>query len=289
MSKDKYYYSERKTNNFIYGLHIELTETRGKYNNLHLYVGDKDNLCLSLSFHLPSILEDSRFTKEDISIAKLNIIKNLKGCIIEDSSPINLVNKPAFAKEMLFDIISFVKQFEHIKFIRLADYSNIECDGESDSLDMLSYYIALHEKTWYETNFNSFFLPEKRFIDYRCKVATYASPETKKKTDWNTMFDRIKISSNEYSYRIFIENDELYKELYESSKTLPEFFRKLTETIPRKDKCKFFKSFFESILNFYSIDTSRIWFISLYNVPAKYVAGSYNKKRKTNKTRRRKL
>lgn len=287
MSKDKYYYSERKTKNFIYGLHIELKETRGKYSNLHMYVGNKDNLCLSLSFHLPTILEDNRFTKEDISIAKLNKIKNLKECIIEDSSPTNLVNKPSFAKEMLFDIISFVKQFEHIKFIRLADYSNIECDGESDSLDMLSYYIALHGKSWYEANFNSFFLPEKKFIDYRCNVAKYANTETKNKTDWNTIFDRIKISSNEYSTKVFMENEDMYKELYESSKTLPEFFRKITETIPRKNKCTFFKSFFESILNFYNIDTSRIWFISLYNVPAKYVAGSYNKKRKPNKTKKK--
>jgi hypothetical protein len=248
----------------------------------HLFVGDVKNPCLSITFNLPDIrLLNSRFENMDISIGSINKIKNIKECVLETSE--ESTNSNSFPKEMLSAVIKEIKKsFPHIKHLQLQDTSYIPCDGDSDTLDLLVYSVALYKKTWYEKEFNAYFVPRDAFIDYKCKIEKYASRETKSKYSWNEFYTIINLKLSYYANTIFNEKALEYESIYESTKTFPEFFINISKTIPKSDKCKFFKDWLEYFLEYkMDLQFKRQWYIDLYSVQK----GGTRKSRKTRKRR----
>jgi hypothetical protein len=259
------------------------------YDAGHLFVGNEENPCLSITFNLPGLRElNSRFTSTDISVAHLNKIKNMKECILEDktnSSQSSHSSHSSFAKEMLDAVIVEIKRsFPFIHHIKLRDSSYIPCDGDADTLDLLFYNIALYKKTWYEQTFNAYFVPRDTFIQYKCAIENYATIETKSAFSWVEFYNTALGVSNYYAQQQFRNNIEKYEALYNNSKTFPDFFVELSKTIPKKDKCKFFKDWLESFLqDNMKIQNIRVWYIDLYTVEKRIQRGGSSTLNKTHK------
>jgi hypothetical protein len=65
-------------------------------------------------------------------------------------------------------------QCPHVKFIRFNDQSRIPCkDGRE--LNILSYYIAVHGKTWYEYYFDAFIDPSLEHV-YASGIQRFKQP-----------------------------------------------------------------------------------------------------------------
>jgi hypothetical protein len=273
-----------QTPNYKFNLeYIAKVHDKGVYDSGHLFVGDTKNPCLSITFSLPGIRKlNTRFEDKDISVAYLNKIKNIKECVLESTEK---NNKPSFTKEMLVAVIKEIKKsFSHILHLQLDDSSYIPCDGEDDSntLDLIVYSTALYKKSWYEKEFNAYFIPRDSFIEYKCKVEKYASPETKLKYSWKEFYNNEIVEFNLYAKNIFKEKYLEYEHLYESSKTFPEFFIALSKTVPREYKCKFFKNWLNNFIQYImNIPIQRRWYIDLYTVQK----GGTRKRRKTRRRR----
>lgn len=278
---DKQFYTIRKTDNFEYKLSFDIKESRnGFYTTAHLYVGDPKNPCLSLSVPLTDSLKNNRFNSNDLSIAYLNKVQNMKECIL--SGPDS--DGPSFAKELLKDVFFVVRQnYPHIHHIGLNDSSYIPCNT-TDTLDLLYYSVGLYGKTWYETNFNAYFVSREKFIDYRCKVNEYVKPETKQ--DWDSFLKLVYFKMSDSTKQYLNENEFSIEEMYRSSKTYPLFFKKLSRTISKEKKCAFFKGWFENFIESFVV-IPRNWYIDLYVVQSRQ-GGGVERISKRSTTRRRK-
>ncbi len=61
--------------------------------------------------------------------------------------------------------------YDPIHYIFLTYSSFIPCKVDY-TLDVLYYYVRLYEKTWYEANFNAYFVSCYKFIEYKCALHT---------------------------------------------------------------------------------------------------------------------
>ena len=149
---------------------------------------------------------------------------------------------------MLDAIIFFINlNFESIKTMKLDDASYIPCRRESgDTLDLLTYSIALYKKTWYEGQLDAYILPKEKHDNYRRQVEDYASKDTKNKFTLDDICKGMK--SDTFAANMIETNKEMYEKMYEESETLPEFFQRLSKTIKREEKCKFFKEWLEEFI-----------------------------------------
>jgi hypothetical protein len=68
---------------------------------------------------------------------------------------------------------------------------------------------------------------------------------------------------NIFAVNIIESKIKMYKEMYEESKTLPEFFQRLSRTIKREEKCRFFKGWLDSFIKS-KITVTREWNIDIY-------------------------
>jgi hypothetical protein len=114
---------------------------------------------LSLSVPLKDSLQNNRYNISELSIANLNKIKDMKECILKDHDSV----AASFSKELLFDVMTVIRNnYDHIHHISLTDSSYIPC-AVDDTLDLLYYSVGLYGKTWYELNFNAYFIPRDKF------------------------------------------------------------------------------------------------------------------------------
>jgi hypothetical protein len=249
---------QRKTEH--YSFTMELTTRYYMKDNsplsFHINVGNPINPCLSIS--ISSKESATLFGDAHIQTANINNIKNLKECILEEEKD---DTKYSFTKEMLVSVMEYIRDtYPYILRCKLIDKSYIPCD-ENDTVDLLTYSIALYGTTWYESTFNAY-IKSPIYDVYRKEVDIYSSPETKEEYTWDIFTLKYLQSSSTWTHDKFIENNEEYKELYTTSNTFPIFFKRLSETIPRKDKCKFFKYWLEEFIN-ERIHIVREWFFDM--------------------------
>jgi hypothetical protein len=271
-----------QTPNYKFNLeYIAKVHEKGVYDTGYLFVGKFDNPLLFITLNLPGFRTlNTHFEDKDISVAYLNKIKNIKECILE-STETN--SNTFFSKEMLVAVIKEIKKsFPHILHLQLHDSSYIPCDGDSDTLDLIVYNIALYKKSWYEQEFNAYFIPRDSFIEYKCKIETYASPETKLKYDWIQFYYLINLHLSYYPSNVFKEKYSEYEKIYNSSKTFPDFFIVLSKTVPKEHICNFFNSWLNTFISYImDIPIQRRWYIDLYTVQK----GGTRKRRKTRRRR----
>lgn len=264
-----------------YKFEMRITRTEEKNETFSFIVGDKGNPCLEGNIKLENKSLNSRYNifNNTASLIKLNALKE---CSLEDITE-EYFNKYSFGKEMLDALIFYINlNFESIKTIKLNDSSYIPCRREpEDTLDLLTYYIALYKKTWYEGQLNAYILPKEKHDNYRRQVEDYGSKDTKDKTTFHDIYDII--IENTFAKNIMITNKEMYEKMYEESETLPEFFQRLSKTIKREEKCRFFKKWLEGFIK-KRINIIRVWFFDIY--PKITVIKEIKIKNKTRKQRK---
>jgi hypothetical protein len=272
---DRQYYVKRTTKNYEYILHFELKHSRNGYTSAHLFVGDPKDPCLSLSVPLQDSLKNNRYDVSDLSIANLNKIKDMKECIVSG-------NGPSFAKELLTDVITVIRNnYDHIRHISLTDSSYIPCDVD-DTLNLLSYSVGLYGKTWYELNYDAYFVPRDKFIEYKCNVSEYSKKETK--LVWEKFIKSIYGTLNIFAKEIFDEHANIIRDMYNAADTYPLFFQALSKFVPKEHKCKFFKDWFERFIENFVV-VPRNWYIDLYTVRVKPMRFGGTRKSKSRQKR----
>lgn len=271
---------ELKTDHYSFTLHYTTKKDRyGYYSTGQFYVGSLHNPCLLISVFFPVIKKgNNRFVDFDTTTAILVKVKNLRECILSDFG----IQESSFAYEMIISVLNFFKTYlPQIHFIKLTDTSYIPCNGDSDTLDLLYYNVAVHKKTWYELKFNAILQPLDEYIKYRCAIEKYATQETKTNYSWQKLFTFIQL--NNYAYFVVNTDFEIYESLFNLSKTFPEFFIAINKKISKEEKCKFFDYwlviFMESILGF---SIPRTWYIDNRETP-KFKGGRRKTLKKRNK------
>lgn len=246
------------TAHYTFNLDIRNNFSRGVWFSQHLVVGDPIKPCLSLNISTVESL--SVIPNNKIDTAKLCNIEALYNCVLEDDAE-DLFSKYSFGKELLEWVIEYIKtEFKHVKFLELDDQSYIPCNRETnETLDLLTYSIAVNKKTWYELHFNAFINDKQLYEKYNKQIQVY-SLESTKSDNWDTFF--LKNFTSMYARDTILQNEGLYKNMYEESKTFPEFFRKLANAVGKEEKCKFFKWWLQEFISS-NINISRRWTIKL--------------------------
>lgn len=266
-----------------YSFQMNITKKEDTNTRYHFIVGNPTTPCLEGLITLESKQQNNRY-KQFENKAKLIKIDALEECAVEDIST-EYLSKYSFGQEMLDAIVFFINsQFPQIKTVSLDDTSYIPCNrATEDTLDLLTYSIALYKKTWYEERLNAYLEPKETYINYRNQVEAYASKETKSQMSFEDFQYMIQMNSN-FAYTIFYSNLEKYSEMYRQSETFPEFFQKLSRTISRNEKCRFFKDWLFSFIKS-KVTLERTWYFDLY--PKITVIQQTNMKPIRNTTRKR--
>lgn len=218
----------------------------------YFHLGSNDTPCLS--FILYTKEAQDILGKDIIFTANLMNLERLKECIINDVTE-DFFDRYSSNIELLNAFIDYIKlNYPYIKNIKLNDSSYIPCHTD-DTLDLLSYSIALYGKTWYEMKYKAYIKNDKKYLE---QIKQYISKEFKSSIDWNTFYNTFVIIANDIVY----EKMKDYKDMYETSDTFPEFFKEIQKNLEKKDKCKFFKRWLEDFIKKY-INIHREWYIPL--------------------------
>jgi hypothetical protein len=267
-----------------YKFQMQVVQKFKPYRTFHFLVGDKIKPCLEGFINLENVSMNKRYDVQQYT-AILSEINALDECSVNDiTSEYN--EKYSFGKEMLDSVVFFINsQFPQVKTMSLNDASFIPCNRkEEDTLDLLSYSIALYKKTWYEERLDAYILPKERHEAYRKQVESYASKETKQNISFEIFYEDV-LYKRYLPRKIIGDNFEVYKKMFDSSDTIPDFFQKLSRSIPREERCKFFKGWLMDYI-FSKITVDRTWYFDLY--PKIEVIQPQNVKSVIHKTRRNK-
>jgi len=208
------------------------------YKDIHISqyaeLYDKDN---HLSLDIPVRVSENITA----SLIEHEILYN---CVIDNSLNIK-------AKDLLESTIQYLKKFPHIKSLKIHDSSYHTYKGAiNHQLDLLSYSIAIHGRTWYEIHCNAF---SDNYERYRNEVDLYINS---KMIDWFIFFSTNIIGN---SLDIVLKDEAIYEAMYNSSNTYPEFFQKLTNHI--RDPI-FFRWWVNNFISSF-INIPRYWYISV--------------------------
>lgn len=269
-----------------YEFELRVVEQNIGMHTFHFMTGNEKQPCLEGIVTLENLTKNDRMNAMQYT-AKLIKIEALHECSLQDISE-EYMQRHSFGKEMIDAILFFIhSQFEMISSITLNDTSYIPCIRNTtldNTLDLLTYSVALYGKTWYEDKLNAYLSPKHKHDRYRSQVDRYMTPETKQKHTWIEMYIRL-TRGNIYTKQIMEQHHELFKNTFEESSTLPEFFRKISRVVPRESKCRFFKDWLEDFIKQY-VTIEREWTIDLY--PRIEVISRGGQKRTTQKRKRTK-
>jgi hypothetical protein len=243
-----------KTPNFSYILNIK--EQTSPFHTIEFTVGgsqESQKPYLEASLFLPD--NDSR-VQSIINTCTLHKIDAIERCALEYDED------KSFGTELLYSFINIVTvNYPHITTIKLDDASYIPCNrADGDTLDLLTYSIALYGKTWYEIKAGARLPSDTQRDLYEKNIKKFIDPETKSNIPFSEMLSHMLSTS---TGREFIGNNiPTYETMYEQSKTLPEFFTTLSKKIPKHMKCKFFKGWLEYFIGLH-VFIGRDWLINI--------------------------
>ena len=245
-----------------YKFQLTVRENKYPFHTVSFFAGDEKNPCLEGNIMLENNSKNERYNSHQ-NKATLLKINALQECSLDDISD-EYYQKYSFGTELLHSIVYFINsQFPMIHIIRLNDSSYIPCIRDySETLDLLTYSIALYKKTWYEEKLNAYILPKEKYDEYRKQVEIYASKETKDSMSFIDIHKMILFSTG-FTRAIVEESFDIYKKLFDESETLPDFFKALNKTIKREEKCRFFKTWLEVFINS-KISIDRTWYFDLF-------------------------
>lgn len=285
---DKEYVQTITTPHFEFDLHAHFRCFQERCTSVHLFVGaDSSRSPLSITFLFEKY--DNYNPPYESTIGSINHIKKFREALLKPVSD-EIWKKYSFPSEMLIGVMKAIRtNFPYIKHLTLSDDSNLECSYNAlDKLDLLYYNVAIHTKTWYEQEFNAYFLPRDDFIQYRCNIENYASPKTKEATSWESIERIIRIKGMPFISYYIDANNEKIVQLYETSKTLPIFLKSLGDMFPYEQKCLVYKEWIKHFIKtFTDGEIPREWIIDLYQAKTIHKMPKKGGSRKTRKVKRK--
>jgi len=260
--------------------HYKFEMKMTKKEELYYYFTVGDGYIPSLE---GSINLENKSSKSLYNTAHLSRIHVIERCSEEDINQ-GYLNSHSIGKEMLDALIFLINsQFPSIKTLELSDTTYLPYKSDTyNSLDLLTYSIALYKKTWYEEKLNAYILPKEKHEEYRRQVEKYASKDTKNSIPFFDIY-AVMVTSNPSAANIVYPNMEMYEKIYEESESLPEFFQKISKPIKLEEKCKFFKGWLSSFINS-KVDVIRQWHFDIY--PKVKIIKDIKTKQKTRKHKR---
>lgn len=266
-----------------YEFELRVSEQKTGMHTFHFMTGNEKQPCIEGFVTLENRTKNERMNTMQYT-AKLMKIEALQECSLRDINE-NYMERYSFGKEAVESILFFIhSQFEMITSITLNDTSYIPCIRGStldNTLDLLTYSIALRGKTWYEDKLNAYLSPKHKHDTYRSQVDVYTSPDTKNNYTWIELYSMM-MRGNIYTQQMTEQHYAYFEKTFIESKTLPEFFRGISHVIPRESKCRFFKVWLEDLIRKY-ITIEREWTIDLYPRITVLSSGGSQKRRKTQK------
>ena len=232
---------------------IKKSYTRdGRLFNTAIHFGGLYDKCIEVTI----------FYKDGIAHrAKINNILSESECgvytLLADGDTVFMI-------KCMFEFIRQMKEFEHVKLFELDDMSHIYCDKDvinytRESIPRRGYirlglpffYIAYHQKTWYEDKFGAKLNDNGKYKNYREKMKKFYEPLT---LDFIIFAERFGLNSEQYT---------VLEPLYNSSRNYADFFKKIKE-----DKCNILYNWIEDFIRHIlegSFESSS-WVIDIDNV-----------------------
>jgi hypothetical protein len=268
---DRLYVSLQNTLHYSFKLFAHARYHKNVCKSIHMYIHSSDLPCFSLS--IPFIMENPK-------VANLCNIKRIRECLDKDVDD-NIWEKYSFTVEAVKKIIEVVRsQFPSIIYIKLEDDSHIECSSNPlDKLDLLYYSVAFYGKTWYEKHFDAYFVPRDKFIDYKCKVKEYESIKKKDSVSFDIIEELIIDKGTQYANNMIRIHNGEFRNMYDQSTTLPEFFFQMGAFIPKSEKCYMFKEWIKYFIIELIGVIDRKWVIDLYSYISSQRGGRRTRKR----------
>lgn len=242
-----------KTPNYKFKLRVD-----DIYSPIHIRrftIGDEKGLCLEASLFMPDV--DKRFA-HDIHVCNISQLDALESCLLEKHD-----SDAKIGQEILYAFINILKaNYNHITHITLRDSSYIPCNRfAGDTLDLLSYNIAIYGKTWYEMILGAYIKDSREYARYKEGIAAYTSILAKQSKSWESFYADI-VKTNIYACEKISMNESLFKRIFEESRTWPECIEAMKNHVSKEEKCKFFKSWLERLIYLY-VPEKRDWMIDI--------------------------
>jgi hypothetical protein len=244
-----------KTPNFKYALTIQ--EILTPIHKLKFFVGNERTPCLEASVFMEDV--DERF-QHLVSEAAFHTIDALKECALENPE----TDVPSFGVELLYSFINMLKaNHPYVKTLTLQDYSYIPCNREDgNTLDLLTYNIALYGKTWYELKAGATLESQIHQAQYEDEIKKYQRLTPHTDMPFDTFIVNI-TRKNDYAISKLYPALTSLKEKYNDSKSYPDFFKYLNETyVTKQDTCKFYKDWLEEFIDS-KVVVRRSWKINI--------------------------
>lgn len=259
-----------KTEHYNFEIQVSDRILHNKIISKYFLLGNDTQPCLSFIVYTKEAQEI--LGKDIIYTANLMNIERLKECIMNDISD-EYFEKYSSNIELLNEFLKYIKKnYPYVKEIKLNDKSYIPCDKD-DNLDLLTYYIALYGKTWYEDKYKAY--SKDDYSLYKTQVKKYISKGFKSSLSWDLFYAKYILLGNNFTKNIINNNIDICRNIYETSSTFPDFFKSINKKVEKKYKCYFFKSWLEQFIKD-NIKVSREWYIPLY-----HTGGNKNKKNKS--------
>lgn len=261
-----------------YQFEMSLTERKGILHTYHFLVGDVAKPCLEGFVNLESTNNRLRHSANTAHLTKIDALQE---CSLNDISDEYMATN-SFGSELLDTVLFFINsQFPSVETVSFTDTSYIPCIRESnETVDLLTYSVALYKKTWYEEKINAYIKPKEKYDAYRQQVERYASKERKSGMHYEDILQLVRKGSA-FSRDYFEKNHEALELCFAKSDTLPDFFKEISRLVPRKDKCAFFKEWLQSFI-YSEIMIDRTWYVDpsqakLESIRVGHNAGSFSK------------
>lgn len=219
-----------------------------------LFVGDERGPCFEATVFLASV--DVMYEPH---ICILHQIDALEECAQQDDK----TDSSSLGLELLYAFINILKaNYSHVTHISLRDASYIPCNRRlQDTLDLLSYDIALYGKTWYEMHAGAHLPSSSKQQRYEKELDTFLNEDTKSNYSFNDLLVFIN-KHNDYAFRQMQIRLNEYEKAYVTAKTFPDFFIILKKDVQKKDLCRFFKEWLELFVQNW-VRIERDWIIPI--------------------------
>lgn len=196
-------------------------------------MGDEKGPCLEATIFSASV--DALYEPH---ICILHQIDALEECAQQDVED----DTASLGLELLYGFINILKtNYPHVTQISLRDASYISCNQRlNDTLDLLSYDVALYGKTWYEMHAGAYLPSFSKQQKYEKDIAIFANSITKTQYKFDEFIVFIN-KHNNFAFHIMELKLKEYEELYQKAKTFPDFFRILKKDVEKQNMCRFFK------------------------------------------------
>jgi hypothetical protein len=236
-----------------------------KINGIHsitFLIGSQSDPCLYAEIKVANRTGNQRMNIQINKGIIYNIASN-KSCALGEHITEDYMEKYSMGREILETILYYIhSNYPAIKGIKLNDMSFIPC-SPVETLDLLTYSIALYGKTWYEQKMGAYIENKQKYTMYQARVERYMSKETKASLSWSDIYNKMKSKEGTYMSEMLQKNYAEWEELFNKSETLPMFFIELSKYIPRAKKCIFFKGWLEAMITSYISPIERSWMIDV--------------------------